>query len=618
MGDQREPSRPAGAIDAPVTGSGLLMSSNTLSTLSLRLKLLLFSAALVLVPGLILALITQQSGSASLQELIGRQLAREARHTATLIDAKLRAERNIQRSFAQQDLMREIRVGDLDKRISRALATLRDAGAQRLDYLVADATRQVIASSDARFLGTLPAWIEGPVGRPAAEEIVGPLSVGGIPAPVLVFTTPVRDPDKGASVIGSLIGLYDWDLLTEATRSAERDLAAQDIETRVLVVRSDGSIIGGSPFDPPQSQAAAAEWSRAAVVREPGHAVLTDAGWLMGRASLGSEFSDWRLLIVESLADALRPARDLTERVLILLGVTLAVALLVATIAARRVVKPLTELTVAIRNLTPGAFSSLRVPAYSEDEVGTLAQTFNRMAGELDRAQKDFIDAAKFALVGELAAGVAHEVRTSLGVLRSSAQMLERALPAERSPETAELAQLIHAEVDRLGGVVNDLLELGRPHALHLEACPLSAPIARALEFVEPQAQEGGVTLAFREPEVDPDGLCDSEMIFQVVLNLLVNAVQALGRGGRVEVVIVDAGPGTVAFEVRDDGPGIPADMLDEVFRPFTTGREEGIGLGLTFVQRVIYEHHGCIRVDSEPGVGTCFRIELPTAEDPS
>jgi len=238
------------------------------------------------------------------------------------------------------------------------------------------------------------------------------------------------------------------------------------------------------------------------------------------------------------------------------------------------------------------------------------------MAKELRRAQSDLVEGAKYALVGELAAGVAHEVRTSLGVVRSSTQILERHLPPEGDPHAVELAQLIREEIDRLGAIINDLLELGRPRALHLEPIQIAVPLRRAIGMVESNAAEKQVRIELAEPEPVPDVRCDPELLYQVALNLLVNGVQAVDTGGRVAVSIRPTADGYVRFEVRDDGPGIPEAIREKLFRPFATGREGGIGLGLTFVQRVVYEHQGRIHVETAPGRGARFRIDLPGEED--
>jgi signal transduction histidine kinase len=345
-------------------------------------------------------------------------------------------------------------------------------------------------------------------------------------------------------------------------------------------------------------------------VVEPG------AGLLVGRASLAAAVPGWRLLIVEPLTDALAPARLLTIRLVVLLGLTLLIAIAVAALAAGRVARPLSELTRAILALSRGDAAAQQVPVRTDDEVGTLATAFNRMASELEQAQRDLVEASKFAFVGELAAGVAHEVRTSLGVLRSSAQILEGSLPADAGADTVELAQLMRAEVDRLGGVVNDLLSLSRPRTLHLEEMPIAEPVRRAVELLEPQAREAGIDLRWLPATDEPAVVGDPDLIYQVALNLLVNALQALARGGRIEVRTFTTGDGYAGFEVRDDGEGVPEEIRAKVFLPFVTARPGGVGLGLTFVKRVVHEHRGRVSLARAAGPGACFRVELPAPGD--
>jgi signal transduction histidine kinase len=588
--------------------------TNRGASLSLRGKLLLFAAALVLVPGVWLAAIAQRSGSESLELVIGRQLAREAGHAAELLAAALRAERETLASFARQDLMREVRVADIDKRVSLALATLRDGSEARVDYWVVDAGGSVVASSDPARIGSATAW----PGAAAAEgSHWGPIETraGGAR---LAIATPIPDPDAPQRRLGTLVGLLDFEALRAATLRVREDLAAQGIAADVLVWGADGSPIGGA------NEATAGEAARLAalaeVARAPGDSApdfrVHDAqDLIIGRASLASDLPDWKLLVVEARAHALAPAHRLSQRLALTMGLALAAALAVATLAARRVVRPLSELTRAIRGLSRGDARSLRVPVRSDDEVGTLASAFNDMASELDRAQRELVEAEKFAFVGELASGVAHEIRTSLGVLGSSAQILARSLPEDAGEQTAELAQMIRAEVTRLGGVVDDLLNLDRARSRAFEAALVSEPVFRAADFVAPQARERGISLERRAARAEAKVRCEPDLIQQAAVNLLVNAVQALASGGRIEVRILEAQDGYGGFEVRDDGPGIPEGLRARVFQPFVTAREGGVGLGLTFVKRVVHEHRGRVDVDSGSGAGTRIRIALPLAE---
>jgi signal transduction histidine kinase len=193
--------------------------------------------------------------------------------------------------------------------------------------------------------------------------------------------------------------------------------------------------------------------------------------------------------------------------------------------------------------------------------------------------------------------------------------MLERSLPADADGQTVELAQMIRAEADRLSGIVDDLLRLDRPRPLQLRPQRVSEAVLRAADFVEPRAEQKGIRLR-RSPRADEASvLCDAEAIYQVAVNLLVNALEATGEGGTIEVEILGTRDGTAGFAVRDEGSGIPEALRERIFQPFVTARPGGVGLGLTFVKRVVHEHQG--RVLLEPGLGTgaCFRVELPVVE---
>ncbi len=505
--------------------------------------------------------------------------------------------------------MRDVRVADIDKRVARALATLKSGNASRLDYFVAEPDGHVVAASS-------PQWIDPDASRPWRSQLApllagrarqrGPIRIGEWTA--LAISTPVPDPD-GGEPLGVLVGLLDWKLLTKVLDEVRSDLAAQGIEASLVLVAPDGTPVATSGAVPVALPEAA---------KTAGFSVDAERQLIVGRAGLDSDVPPWRLLVVEPLDHALAPARALTRHLALTMALALAAALVVATLAARRVVRPLSELTDAIRGMARGDIGGASVPVRSDDEVGVLARSFNQMAGDLDRTQKNLVEAEKFAFVGELAAGVAHEVRTSLGVLRSSAQMLGQDLAGAGKPAVTELVEMIRDEVARLSRVVDDLLTLDRPRALHFEPTPLSLPLLRAAEFVEAQARQKGVHLDVKQADVEAIVSCDREALQHVCVNLLVNAVQTLSEGGHVELRTFGPEAGSAAFHVADDGPGIPPDQRARIFEPFRTGRDVGVGLGLTFVKRVVHEHGGHIEVDASPAGGACFRVEIPLSEETS
>jgi signal transduction histidine kinase len=577
---------------------------------SLRNKLFAFAFALVVIPGALLGALATRTASAALESQAGRALAREAVHTAEQLAARLRSERQTLASFARQDLMRDLRVGDVDKRVSQALTTLRAGEGHARSFYALDAAGRVVASSDPRSLGDPPAWLRAlAVDAAHGERTLGPVDAQG--ATLLVMTAPLPDPDDAVRVLGTLVAALSWDALTAATRAVQRDLAQQGVAAHVLVCDARGEVLGGV-LAPGRAAPARDELAAAARVgAAPDWIAQTET--IAGRAALARDLPDWRIVVMQARGDALAPVTSLQRRMAATLGVALLAALALAWAASRRVAQPLAELTGAIRGLARGGARS--VPVRGDDELGVLADSFNRMSAELTRAQSELVEAEKFSFVGELAAGVAHEIRTSLGVLKSSMQLLDRSLPADASAESHELAQMIREEVGRLGGVVDDLLTLRPERALRLEPGPLAPILARAVEFARAPASAKGVRLAFEAPAREALVVRAPELLHQAARNLLVNAVQALSEGGRVEVSILSARDGYGGFEVRDDGPGIPEAIRKRIFRPFVTGRAGGVGLGLTFVKRVVHEHRGRITLDSAPGTGTCIRIELPLAE---
>lgn len=589
------------------------MSAESVQLFSLRTKLLLFAAALVLVPGGIYGAITLSSSRAALAQVVGRQLVEEARGGADRLATTLRARSEGLASFVAQDVMREIRIHDLDKRISSFLASVKRGCRACVELLVLDRRERVVASSNPDSIGKAKQATRAGDGWAGAIE--GPL-LAGAAGKYIRFTVPVPDPDVPEVTLGRLVALFDWERETGVVTRVRKNLRSVGADADVLILDARGIVIGGAaaPDGPWQlGDAIALRRSNATGGAANGY-VDSGAGMLVGHASLPADLPSWRVVVAESLVEAYAPARRTVKLLATALAGILFVVLAIAVLAARRVTRPLSELTEAAVAVGRGERPTSMVPIRSRDEIGALTAAFNHMAADLKRAERELIDAAKFAFAGELAAGVAHEVRTPLGVLRSSAQLLDRSLEV-KDDESRELLRLLRDEVDRIERIVSALLELGRPRQMRIEASPLGQILFRAADFVDVQARQRRIAIRRLAIEPDPVILCDPELIYQVALNLLVNAVQILPEGGWVQVNTLPARDGYASFEVRDDGPGMTEEIRARVFEPFFTRREGGAGLGLTFVQRVVQEHRGRVSVESEVGQGTKFRVTLPVAE---
>ena len=223
------------------------------------------------------------------------------------------------------------------------------------------------------------------------------------------------------------------------------------------------------------------------------------------------------------------------------------------------------------------------------------------------------IRADRLAAMGELTAGVAHEVRNPLGVIRASVQLLE---DARGDPvRTSEAAEVIKQEIDRLDRVIKALLDFGRPSKPTMVRTDLNEVLKDVVLFTNRFAKQSDVVIEERLQDDLLPVRGDPDQLKQVFLNLVTNAVQAMERtGGTIIIETHDAGE-YVEVSVCDDGPGISPGDLTKVFDPFFTKRAEGTGLGLTIVHRIVDEHEGHIEVDSRAS-GTVFRVTLPALLD--
>jgi signal transduction histidine kinase len=275
------------------------------------------------------------------------------------------------------------------------------------------------------------------------------------------------------------------------------------------------------------------------------------------------------------------------------LGAALGVLLLTAWIA-RRISGPVTRLAEAAERLGRGDLDA-PVPIETRDEIGVLAQTFEETRAALK---------ARDERMQMMLAGIAHEVRNPLGGLELYAGLLRDALGGQ--PERLEEVRRIEREVGHLKTVVNEFLEFARRPAPHLEAVELQPLCEEVRELTRASSTA--------EIAVDvPRALrvrADPGQLRRVLLNLARNAVTA-ARNGRVQLAAREAGS-RVRVEVRDDGPGIPAALREQIFTPFFTTREKGTGLGLAFVREIVREHGGEVAVADAPGGGSVFSFELP------
>jgi signal transduction histidine kinase len=249
------------------------------------------------------------------------------------------------------------------------------------------------------------------------------------------------------------------------------------------------------------------------------------------------------------------------------------------------------------------------------DRYQKLAEELAETNRRLQQAQAEARRSERLAALGQLSAGLAHEIRNPLGVMKGSAEMLNQKL-RETDALASELAGYISGEVDRLSALVNRFLDFARP--LHTEVYPqeVAALVDRALQSVAQRWRGGKVSIEREYQESLPLVPLDESLCEQALLNLVQNAYEAMGsQGGTLRVGVLAAqsnGRRGVEIRLQDTGPGVPAALREQIFNPFVTTKQAGVGLGLSIVAKIVEEHHGSIRVESAPSGGACFVIFFP------
>ncbi len=248
-----------------------------------------------------------------------------------------------------------------------------------------------------------------------------------------------------------------------------------------------------------------------------------------------------------------------------------------------------------------------------------LAEELAETNRQLQRAQAEARRSERLAALGQLSAGLAHEIRNPLGVIKGSAEMLNQKLH-DSNPLAGELAGYISTEVNRLSILVTRFLNFARPLKAELAPHDISQLLDHALSSVQDQWKGGAVAVQKDYGrDLRPVPL-DEGLFEQAFVNLIQNAYEAMGeQGGALHLCLKQTqsnGHAGVEVRVKDFGPGIPSELREQIFNPFVTTKSTGVGLGLSIVSKIVDEHRGTIRVESPPGQGTCFVVFFPLQEE--
>ena len=370
----------------------------------------------------------------------------------------------------------------------------------------------------------------------------------------------------------------------------------------LVVVLMEGFCLAG-PLEEPGDlwgQAMHFKWQVKALL--PIAVVLTTGLLMFGWVTISLRQTDQKQVLLVALAGAV---------------VICAVLLVVLAVLVQR---PLLELKAKIARLRKGDLAVKVDFADRDDEIGQLGRNFNDMVvqlrenrDEIQRLHQSQISSAEHLVsLGELAAGLAHELRNPLAGIAGVLEIMARDLPA--SSPAREVLSEARTEVANLNQFLSDLLACARPRTPELVPADLNETIEHAVNLARQQVLNRPIQIKFTRSEGLPAVEHDVVQINQVLLNLLLNAIQSISGEGKIQIRVRHE-EATVGIEVSDTGHGISSEHIGDIFRPFFTTRGKGTGLGLSLAQRVVRGHGGRIGVTSKLKEGSQFTLWLPVSQ---
>ena len=307
----------------------------------------------------------------------------------------------------------------------------------------------------------------------------------------------------------------------------------------------------------------------------------------------------WALIAEMDAAEAFAPLAMLRRNAIIVALITLGAILLVVAWVSRSISLPIRRLAEASLAVSQGDLER-RVAVTLQDEVGELASRFNQMVTSLRDSQRQLVQSERLAAIGELVASVVHEIRNPLSAIKMNLRILEH--KCDTSPVIAEHFELAKAQMERLEAMLKELLDYSKPVMLDRHPVLIADLVSYAVRHLPGGQGEVKIETQFASPQQKIS--VDAAKIEQVLLNLLLNARQAIPDGGKIIITSANT-PDGVTLSVKDTGQGISAENLKHIFEPFFTTRKQGTGLGLSNAKKIVEAHGGQIVVTSEVNKGT-------------
>ena len=284
---------------------------------------------------------------------------------------------------------------------------------------------------------------------------------------------------------------------------------------------------------------------------------------------------------------------------------------------ARRLRHSIYHLSVRVQDAATKLGQDLPAVAVEEDgdlhliqeQMKTIVHDIEQVVQKLQQREREVLRAEQLAALGQLAAGVAHEIRNPLTSIKMLVQTLGEDLDARGA--AAEDLQIIELEIRRMERSLQTFLDYARPPKPDFRPLDLAEPVRRTLDLIGGRARKQKVALEFTPPPAPVTVTADAEQIQQLLVNLTLNALDVMPRGGTLHIDLRQAGPAQAELCVRDTGPGIAVKVLPTLFQPFVSTKETGLGLGLVTSRRIAESHGGTLAASNQLGGGACFTLRL-------
>jgi signal transduction histidine kinase len=328
----------------------------------------------------------------------------------------------------------------------------------------------------------------------------------------------------------------------------------------------------------------------------------------------------WSVLVEQSEEEAFQLASQMQRNVMYFTSLAALMAILLGILSIRRFTRPLLELVRGAREFSSGNLNH-RIDLPTDDELGELALEFNAMANSLLENQRELQRMERLAALSRFAALVSHEVRNPLNSMNINMQMLKRTISRPDIPEEKKIKYLdvISSEINRINDLVTNFLTIARPPELNPVRTDIHAVLSEVVLLQQVRAEAEGIRVETNFAPQNITGLFDYNQLKQVFHNIFINAIEAIADTGEILIttrVLEKEESGEkkyyVVVEFKDNGEGIPREILEEVFEFYHTTKRSGTGLGLAIARQIIHGHKGEIYIRSRVGEGTTVFIELP------